>query len=159
METIVVTRTFTSDLDDMVAYARSLDSRRNWPGAVLEFEQAGKLSYNVGMRLKSATMTDIAIEETLSDVERLDTGDVVFSTENRGLWPDGVMTCLAEYRFLPGREGEPNTLRYSYTYPPPSSKLVKSKQLPGFNAAMERVCTRFVEGLLAHESNLARGSG
>lgn len=153
METIVVTRTFEGDLHAMVAYARSLNARLHWPGAVLEFEQPDRmLNYTVGMRLKSATMVDIAIDETLSEVERSDSGEVVFSTVNRGLWPDGVMTCLAEYRFIPGEGGEPNVLRYSYSYPPPSSKLVKSKQLPSFNAAMDRVCHRYVRGLLTRGS-------
>jgi hypothetical protein len=150
METIVITRTFDGDLDEMVAYARSLKSRLNWPGAVLEFERSGSLGYNVGMRLQAATMTDISIEETLSDVERSDSGEVVFSTVNRGLWPDGHMTVLAEYRFIPGDPGELNTLRYTYSYPPPSSKLVKPKQLPAFNEAMEKVCNRFIKGVLAH---------
>lgn len=150
METIVITRTFDADLDEMVAYARSLQSRLNWPGAVLEFERPGSLGYNVGMRLQAATMTDVSIEETLSDVERSDSGEVVFSTVNRGLWPEGHMTVLAEYRFIPGDEGSPNTLRYTYSYAPPSSKLVKPKQLPAFNEAMEKVCNRFIKGLLAH---------
>lgn len=150
METIVITRTFDGDLDDMVAYARSLKSRLNWPGAVLEFERPGTLGYNVGMRLQAATMTDVSIEETLSDVEQSDSGEVVFSTVNRGLWPDGHMTVLAEYRFIHGEDGASNTLRYTYSYPPPSSKLVKPKQLPAFNEAMEKVCNRFVKGLLAH---------
>ena len=151
METIVITRTFDGQLDEMVEYARSLKSRLNWPGAVLEFERPGaQLGYTVGMRLKAATMTDVAIEETLSDVERADDGEVVFSTVNKGLWPDGHMTVLAEYRFIPGDEGSPNTLRYTYSYPPPSSKLVKPKQLPAFNEAMEKTCNRFIKGVLAH---------
>jgi hypothetical protein len=151
METIVITRTFDGELDEMVDYARSLNSRLNWPGAVLEFERPGALlGYNVGMRLKAATMTDITIEETLSDVERSDSGEVLFSTVNKGLWPDGHMTVLAEWRFIPGDEGDPNTLRYTYSYPPPSSKLVKPKQLPAFNVAMEKVCNRFIKGVLAH---------
>ncbi len=113
METIVLTRTFDGDLDEMVAYARSLNSRLNWPGAVLEFEQPGvRLGYNVGMRIKAATMTDVSLEETLSDVERSENGEVVFSTVNKGLWPDGHMTVLAEYRFVPG---SPNTLQYTYS--------------------------------------------
>lgn len=148
METIVLTRTFDGDVDEMVAYARSLNSRLNWPGAVLEFEQPGvKLGYNVGMRLKAATMTDVSLEETLSDVERSEDGEVVFSTVNKGLWPDGHMTVLVEYRFVPG---SPNTLQYTYSYPPPSSKLVKPKQLPAFNEAMAKVCNRFLKGVLAH---------
>ncbi len=151
METIVITRTFDGGLDDMVEYARSLNSRLNWPGAVLEFERPGEqLGYTVGMRLKAATMTDVSLEETLSDVERSENGEVLFSTVNRGLWPDGHMTVLAEWRFIPGDEGDPNTLRYTYSYPPPSSKLVKPKQLPAFNEAMEKVCNRFIKGVLAH---------
>src|SRR5262245_12962875 len=116
METIVITRTFDGDLDEMVGYARSLKSRLNWPGANLEFERPGStLGYNVGMRLQAAAMTDVSIEETLSDVEYLDSGEVMFSTVNKGLWPDGHMTVVAEYSFIPGGEGAPNSLRYTYS--------------------------------------------
>ncbi len=142
MDTVTVSSPFVGDPEDMVERCRSLESRRSWPGAVLMGGAGSTLFYQASMRLKAATMTDIDIEETLSDVRRTD-GALVFTTTQRCTWPDGVAMGETEYVVSPG------TLTFTYRYEPPSTKLVKTKQLPAFHTGMEKVCARYVEGLTA----------
>jgi hypothetical protein len=143
VDTVTVSRSFDCDLEDLVARCRSLDSRRFWPGAVLLGGAGSTLFYQVSMRLKAATMTDIDVEETLSDVVRRTDGGATFTTSQRCTWPDGVAMGETEYAFAPG------TLTFTYRYEPPSTKLVRAKQLPAFRDGMQRVCTRYLEGLTA----------
>ncbi|MBA3745850.1 MAG: hypothetical protein H0X00_23530 [Sporichthya sp.] len=148
MDTVVVSQTFEGDLDAMVEFTRSLKSRLNWPGAVLEHEMQGELSYQVGMRIKAAVLTDVNVTERLGPVDRLDDGAVRFTTVHRVLWPDGQQAdAITEYLFLPGHGGAPHTLRFSYSFPPPSTKLVRTKELPAFHAAMEKVSARYLDKL------------
>ncbi|MGQ0843781.1 MAG: hypothetical protein ACT4QF_06565 [Sporichthyaceae bacterium] len=148
METVVVSRTFPGDVDKFVAYTRTLDSRTCWPGTVLEYSQPAALHYAVGMRLSAAAMTDINVEDRLGDVERLEDGEVRYSTSQRVLWPDGHADAITEYRFVPGEDGGENLLQFTYSYPPPSTKLVKTKALPAFRAAMEKVSSRYLKMLV-----------
>jgi hypothetical protein len=149
MDTVVAAASFSGDLDAMVEYTRSLKSRLNWPGAVLESEMAGELTYQVGMRIQAAVMTDVNVTERLGPVDRLDDGAVRFTTVHRVLWPDGLQAdAITEYLFVPGPGGGPHTLRFSYSYPPPSTKLVRTKELPAFHAAMEKVSSRYLDKLV-----------
>lgn len=143
MDPISTSRTFESDLEDMVARCRSLDGRMCWPGAVPNWETAETLYYQVSMRLKAATMTDIDLEETLGPREETD-GVVVFRTAQRCTWPDGVANASTEYRFTPGT---PNTLTLTYLYDPPPAKLVKPKNHPHFHHGMERVVGLYLDRL------------
>lgn len=148
MDTVVVTRTFEGDIDEMVAFCRSMKSRENWPGAVPSYAASDRLVYNVGMRLKSAEMTDLEVDEKLSEVEHLPGGAVRFSTANQATWPTGHASASSEYLFTPGgEESIPNTLQYTYQYDAPSTKLVKTKALPAFRAAMEMVVNKYVKGI------------
>jgi hypothetical protein len=145
MDTVVITRPFNSDLEAMAEYTRSLKSRQHWPGAVLEHEMGGVLGYQVGMRLKAAVMTDVNIEERLGAVDRDEDGSVHYNSVHRVLWPNGqVADATAEYVFQPGT---PNTLQFSYSYPAPSSKIVKTKELPAFRESMEKVVALYVDKL------------
>lgn len=144
MESVTVSKPFASDLQDMVERCRTLDSRRFWPGAQLMGGNAGVLYYMTSMRLKAATMTDIDIEERLTQVEDADGGAKVFRSTQKVSWPDGVAEGETEYVFTPG---SPNTLTFTYRYAPPSTKLVKSKALPAFHDGMQKVAQRYVDGL------------
>jgi len=143
VDTVTASRTFDSDFGEMVARCRSLDGRMCWPGAVPSWETAGTLYYQVSMRLKAATMTDIDLEEQVLPIEEVD-GDVVFRTTQRCTWPDGVANAATEYRFTPGA---PHTLTLTYLYEPPSTKLVKTKNLPAFHEGMERVVSVYLDRL------------
>ena len=143
MDTVTVSRTFDSDLEDMVARCRSLDGRMCWPGAVPNWETGETLYFQVSMRLKAATMTDIDVEETVGAREDVD-GAVIFRTTQRCTWPEGVAIGSTEYRFSPG---SPNTLSLTYLYDPPPSKLVKPKNLPAFHDGMQRVVDVYVDRL------------
>ncbi|MGQ0467869.1 MAG: hypothetical protein ACT4QG_21445 [Sporichthyaceae bacterium] len=147
METVTVSRTFAGDLDKFVDYTRRLDSRRSWPGSVLEYEQGDTLHYGVGMRLKGATMTDIHIEERLGDVEHLEGGGIQYSATQRVLWPDGHADAIVEYVFSAGAGAE-HSVQFTYSYPPPSTKLVKTKALPEFHAGMEKVAGFYLKKLV-----------
>lgn len=148
METVAVTHGFHGDLESMVEFTRTLDSRANWPGAVLEYEEADDtLYYGVGMRLNAATMTDVTVEEKLGDVDRLEGGEIRYTAVHRILWPEGHADGIVEYLFRPGRDGGSNYLRFTYSYTPPSTKLVKIKELPAFRLAMEKVSTRYLDKL------------
>lgn len=150
MDTVTVTRTFESNLEDMVAFCRTLDSRTHFPGAVLQYEKRDdELHFGVGMRLRAATMTDIVVKETLGDVERLDGGAVKFDSTSWATWPDGHSGASSEYLFTPGEDGGPGTLRMTYSYTAPGKSLVKTKELPAFHVAMEKVISRYVERLIA----------
>ena len=149
MDTVTVTRSFEGDLDDMVQRCRSLDSRRFWPGSVLMGGAGSTLFYQVSMRLKAATMTDIDIEETMSEVVRRTDGGAAFTTSQRCTWPDGVAVGDTEYVFSPD-----GTLTFTYRYEPPSTKLVKSKQLPAFHEGMHKVAQRYLDGLTAAPARL-----
>jgi hypothetical protein len=143
VDTVTVSRTFDSDLEGMVARCRSLGSREVWPGAVPEWETPEKLYYQVSMRLKAATMTDIDLEETLGPVEH-EGDELVFRTTQRCTWPDGVADGSTEYRFTPGA---PHRIQLTYAYEPPTTKLVKTKDLPRFRDAMERVVGTYLDAL------------
>ena len=104
------------------------------------------LSYQVSMRLKAATMTDIDIAEKLGPLVATSAGGQTFSTTQRCVWPDGVADGETEYVFTPGI---PNTLTFTYRYEPPSTKLVKAKALPAFHDGMQKVATRYLDDLLA----------
>jgi hypothetical protein len=143
VDTVVRTTTFTSDLEEMVSRCRSLQGRMCWPGAVPSWETHETLYYQVSMRLKSATMTDIDIEERLTPLET--TGDgVLFRTAQRCTWPDGVADAETEYRFS---SGSPNNLQLTYSYAAPSTKLVRTKDLKAFHAGMERVVSVYLDAL------------
>jgi hypothetical protein len=147
MDTVVASRSFEGNLDALVAYCRTLNSRINWPGAVLEWEQRGKLFYTVGMRLKPATMTDVQVEEKLFDVERRDNGVVRFETFQQCTWPHGKVEARADYLFVPGVNGAPNTMQLAYTYETPTGGLIKSRELPAFHEAMQRVVDAYLAKL------------
>ena len=143
MDTVIVSRTFDTDLEELVARCRSLDGRMAWPGAVPNWETAETLYYQVSMRLKAATMTDIDVEESVGLTERqLD--DLVFRTTQRCTWPEGVASASTEYRFTPGT---PNVVTLTYLYDPPPAKLVKPKNLPHFHHGMERVVGLYLDTL------------
>lgn len=153
MDSVSVERTFSGELDDFVAFTRTLNSRKCWPGSVLEYEEPAILHYGVGMRLKAASMTDISVVDRLGEVERLEEGEVRYSTTQRVLWPEGYADAITEYVFIPGENGE-NTVRFTYTYAAPSTKLVKTKALPAFHDAMEKVAGRYLKSLVAAAENL-----
>ena len=146
METVTVSRSFDNDLEAMVAYCRTMKSRENWPGAVPSYASGYTLIYNVGLRLSAATMTDIEIDEKLDELDHRGDGSVVFHTSQRVTWPDGHADATTEYLFRPG---SPNTLQFTYSYEPPSTKLVKTKALPEFRSGMEKVAGIYVKGLTA----------
>lgn len=148
MDTVVATRTFTSEVDDMVTFCRSLEARKHFPGAVLQWEKPDTLYYGVGMRLKAAAMTDIEVEERLGEIRRQPGGVVAFDTVNRATWPDGHADASSEWLFTPGEDGTPHTLRFTYSYSAPSTKLVKTKELPAFKVAMEKVVNAYTSSLV-----------
>jgi hypothetical protein len=144
VDSVTVSTAFEGDLREMVDRCRSLDSRACWPGSVLMAGKGDTLYYQVSMRLKAATMTDIDLEEKLSEVQQTTDGGLRFTTTQRCTWPDGVAQGDTEYVFSPG---SPNNLTFTYRYEPPSTKLVKSKQLPAFHEGMEKVATRYLDRL------------
>lgn len=146
MDTVTVSTTFEGDLQSMVDRCRSLDSRQFWPGAQIMGSREDMLSFQVSMRLKAATMTDIDIAERLSPVVAGPDGGQSFSTAQRCVWPDGVALGETDYVFA---RGTPNTLTFTYRYEPPSTKLVKSKALPAFHEGMQKVASRYLAGLTA----------
>lgn len=148
-ETVVCTHPFGADIPRMVAKSRSLDSRALWPGATPEWSSADRLLYQLSIRLKAAAMTDVAVEEKLGPVEQGGDGSAQFAVEQVLTWPDGVARANIRYRFVPGT---PNTLEFVYTYDPPTTKLVKTKDLPGFHSAMEKVAARYVDRLTRDEA-------
>jgi hypothetical protein len=141
VDTVTVSKTYVGKAGEMLERCRSLEARRCWPGAVLMSAAGSTLYYQVSMRLKAATMTDIDVEETLSDVSRAEDGTLSFTTTQRCTWPDGVAVGATEYVI------GPDTLTFTYRYEPPSTKLVKTKQLPAFHEGMEKVATRYLAGL------------
>jgi hypothetical protein len=149
METVTVSRSFENDLEAMVAYCRTMKSRENWPGAVPSYASGYTLIYNVGLRLSAASMTDIEVDEKLADIEHRGDGSVAFATTQRVTWPDGHADASTEYVFSPGGAHGPNTLQFTYSYEPPSTKLVKTKALPEFRSGMEKVAGIYVKGLTA----------
>jgi hypothetical protein len=128
-------------MDEMVARCRSLVSRELWPGVVPDASLPGALYYTIGIRLKSARVTDMQVEEKLQP-ETQDGDDVVFRSAHRCTWPDLVVDAASEYRFRPG---SPNTLQFKYSYDNPGAKIVKSKDLPAFHAALEKVIGRYLD--------------
>ena len=156
METVTASQKFSGNLDEFVAYTRTLSSRTNWPGAVLEYQQPDSLHYSVGLRLKGAAITDIHIEDKLGQVERLEDGAVVYSTTQKVLWPAGHADATTEYRFTPGADGT-HTVAFTYSYPPPSTKLVKTKALPEFRVGMEKVAGRYLRKLVESAQALVAG--
>jgi|GEM_PF-3686216 len=148
METVVVTRGFEGDVEQMVSFCRTMKSREYWPGAVPSYASGYTLIYNVGLRLTGATLTDIEIDEKLGEVEHLDEGAVRFRTTQRVTWPAGHADATTEYLFTPGEDDVPNTLQFTYAYEPPSTKLVKTRALPAFHAGMEAVAGIYVKALV-----------
>jgi hypothetical protein len=143
VETIVCSRSFDSDLRAMVDRCRSLDSRELWPGVVPDANLPNALYYTIGIRLKSASMTDMQVEERLGPEEQ--EGDaIVFASAHRCTWPDLVVNAESEYRFHPG---SPNVLQFTYRYDNPGSKIVKGKDLPAFRGALEKVIGRYLDRL------------
>ena len=140
MDVVVSSATFSGSTEAFIGFCRSLDSRQCWPGAALSMATPDALYYMVSMRLKSATMTDIDIEERIGPLEQTPQG-VRFGTTQRCTWPDGVALGETEYLF------EGNSLTFTYRYEPPTTKLVKTKDLPKFHDGMEHVATRYLAGL------------
>jgi len=147
METVVVNRPFETDLEAMVSFCRTMKSREAWPGAVPSYARGSNLVYNVGLRLSAAAMTDIEIDEKLDEVTHSADGSAVFHSTQRVTWPDGHADATTEYLFRPGTDGGPNTLQFTYSYEPPSTKLVKTKALPEFRTGMEKVAGIYLKGL------------
>jgi hypothetical protein len=143
METVSVSRPFSTDLPKMQARCRSLDSRLSWPGTVAQWETGSTLYYEVGMRLSPATLTDVTVTEELGPDEVVP-GGTAFRTKQRVTWPEGTADAQAEYRFTPG---SPNAVQLTYSYDPPSTSLVKAKHLPAFRVAMEKVVARYLDDL------------
>ena len=145
METVSATSEFSGDVNEMVERCRSLESRECWPGAVPGMSVGTRIIYEVGLRLKAATMTDIEIDEHVAEPEHLDDGTLRVRTTQRVTWPDGHEDATTEYLFVPGTPF--NKLQFTYTYETPSKKLVKPKERPKFHQAMERVAQRYVANL------------
>lgn len=143
VHTVTATRPFAGPLEDMVARCRKLESRSCWPGTTGQWETGPTLYYDVAMRLSPATLTDITVTEQLGPVQETADG-ALFRTVQRVTWPHGTADAEAEYRFV---AGSPNTLTVTYGYEAPSTKLVKAKQLPAFQGAMERVVDRYLQEL------------
>jgi hypothetical protein len=144
MNTLTCVKTFDSPVETMVAYCRSLASReRCWPGAQGNLESRGTLYYQLAMHLKAATITDLDVEEVLGPEQSTAEG-VSFTSTWRLTWPDGVGNSTSEYRFT---AGQPNTLQFTYSYDPPSTDLIKTKNLPKFHTAMEHVAARYLDKL------------
>ena len=141
MDSVTVSKSYVGSRDEMVARCRTLESRRNWPGAQLLSGAASTLYYQVSMRLKAATMTDIDIEETMSPVQERPDGSSAFTTSQRCTWPDGVALGETEYVVTD------DTVTFTYRYEPPSTKLVKTKALPAFHEGMQKVAERYLAGL------------
>jgi hypothetical protein len=148
METVIATRAFDTDVEAMVNYCRSMRSRENWPGAVPSYAGGHTLIYNVGMNLTGAAIVDIEIDEKLGEIEHRPDGAVHFRTTQRVTWPTGHADATTDYLFTPAEDGVPNTLQFTYSYEPPSTKLVKTKALPAFHAGMEAVAGIYVKGLV-----------
>lgn len=148
MKTVNVSIGFDGDLHETAERCQTLDSRKNWPGAVLMGGGGERLFYQVSMRLKAAMMTDIDIEENQSAVTEREDGSLSFTTTQQVTWPDGQAAAETEYVFAPGGPGGSGTLTFTYRYEPPPSKLVKKKALPDFHVGMEKVATRYVKGLV-----------
>jgi hypothetical protein len=149
METVTVVRPFERDIEDMVSFCRTMKSREAWPGAVPSYAGGQSLVYNVSLHLSAATLTDIEIDEKLNEVTKNGDGSVAFGSTQRVTWPTGHADASTEYLFRPGAAGEPNTLQFTYSYEPPSTKLVKTKALPEFRAGMEKVATVYLKSLTA----------
>jgi hypothetical protein len=147
METVVVTRSFDGDVAAMVEYCRTMKARENWPGATPQYASGYTLVYTVGMNLTGAAMVDIEIDEKLEEVVPGDDGTVTFRATQRVTWPTGHADATADYKFTPADDGVPNMLQFTYSYDPPSTKLVKTKALPAFHAGMETVAGIYVKGL------------
>jgi hypothetical protein len=148
METVSATRTFDGDVEAMVQYCRTMKSRENWPGAVPSYASGYTLIYNVGMNLSGAAIVDIEVDEKLGEIEHLTDGGVRFATTQRVTWPTGHADATTDYLFIPADDTAPSTLRFTYSYEPPSTKLVKTKALPAFHAGMEAVAGSYLKGLV-----------
>lgn len=145
MESITVTRPFEVELSSMVQRCRHLEARALWPGASVDAELPQTLYYTLGIRLKAAELTDVAVEEKLGPVE-LEGGDTVFRCTHRCTWPDLVVNATSEYRFPAGPTQQ---LRFTYAYERPGPKIVKPKNLAAFHQALERVIGRYLDRLTA----------
>lgn len=144
MESIVVERSFDSDLDSLVERCRRLESRSLWPGATPDAELPDTLYYTLGIRLKAAELTDMAVEEKVGPVER--DGDVTaFRCAHRCTWPDLVVDASSEYRFT---AGQPNRVTLVYSYENPGPKVVKPKNLGEFRQALEKVIGRYLDRIV-----------
>ena len=148
METITVSKPFEGDPREMAERCRHLDARRAWPGAVLMGGSGDTLYYQVAMRLKGAAMTDIDIEEHQDPIGEDADGTLRFRTRQKVSWPDGTALGEAEYAVTPASAEAPAQLAFTYRYEPPSTKLVKTKALPAFHAAMEKVSSRYLKLLV-----------
>lgn len=152
MESTTHTQTFDSDLQEMVQWCRTLDSREQWPGTTTMGRRENKLSYMISIRIKSGSMADADTEEIVGPVS--ESGGVVeFTTEQTCIWPEGVNHNSTRYRFTPGA---PNTLEFTYSYETPTTKLVKTKNLPAFRGSMAKVVGIYVDKLVTGRPASAR---
>src|SRR5438552_15499636 len=102
METVSATSEFTGDIHEMVDRCRSLQSRECWPGAVPGMSVGTRIIYGVAMRLQAATMTDIEIDEHVSEPEELDDRSLRVRTMHRVTWPGGHGDAVTEHMINPG---------------------------------------------------------
>jgi hypothetical protein len=151
MESITCTTLFEGSVAAMVSRSRTLESRACWPGATVDGDIPGTLFYTIGIRLKSASITDMHVEERLGDTLESDHA-VWFESLHRCTWPDLVVDAKSVYRF---DAGSPNTLTFTYSYENPGPKIVKAKNLPAFRSALERVIARYLVQLVSETSKVA----
>jgi hypothetical protein len=147
MEAIVTTQTFDSDLEAMVAFTRTLDSRQLWPGSTPDRVEEDTLHYGVGMQLDGAPATELHVEEAMSPVVRLANGQIRFTAKMRTSWPTGHTDVEIEYVFTPGEDGAPHSMQYTYRYEMPDTSLLTPEQRPAFHQGLRWVSGAYLKAV------------
>jgi hypothetical protein len=146
---IVRTVPLATDIETAVAWCRSADSRRCWPGAQETWWADNGLFYHVTMKLPGAEQAEMLVEEHLREVTRIAHDEIVFESQCEWRWPAGdVGTVSTSYRFT----ADPNTLEFVMCYRPPGTAVGARINRHRFDPAMGKVVVRYTSCLAAPTS-------
>lgn len=139
---------FDSGIDSMVAWCRSAEARRNWPGVRDTWGTPDRLLYSVEMHAPGAADGELLVEEHLRPI-RSEDGVVWFDSDQWWLWPVGEpANAWASYRFWTA-DGV-NHINFRLRYLTPGSPGARMLNRVRFGSAVQRAASLYFDGLMAH---------
>jgi hypothetical protein len=150
---VVRSAQFATSPEEMIQWCRSTACRRLLRGSGTAWRADNDLFYHVALRSPGLEEAELHVEEHLRDVYRDGDGRLVFDSDHRWLWPNGLYaSAVTTYAVLPG---DPNKLEFTLRYLLPGSAVSTRLNHRRFLRTMERVCEFYVASIVEAMGNLS----